>query len=265
MSLIARVGMKLSEVLNRDQRSKRFSGKRKRKESPEIIEVPAGCQQAVSSLMKQPRRSVIQARSELFPVESNLNESDEHTQLHIDGPKVDKTLIKRAKSGGDIFTDVCVLGMVREEEKELIWRQIYLHKKFNKGITRVQSSEANANRPSVIVWRKSKTGEEDLDRYLDLDFTDISSITEPSLLEAGIQIEEMLNMCNFPIIDMYNLYLVDEMPHAHCIGVFRDSFFATWRTLPLGERVMADYIKFCQDRTVTFPYYWFDMAFKQNR
>ena len=226
--------MKLSEVLNRDQRSKRFSGKRKRKESPEIIEVPAGCQQAVSSLMKQPRRSVIQARSELFPVESNLNESDEDTQLHIDGPKVDKTLIKRAKSGGDIFTDVCMLGMVRDEEKELIWRQIYLHKKFNKGITRVQSSEANANRPSVIVWRKSKTGEEDLDRYLDLDFTDISSITEPSLLEAGIQIEEMRNMCNFPIIDMYNLYLVDEMPHAHCIGVFRDSFFCHLEDLAFG-------------------------------
>ena len=173
--------------------------------------------------------------------------------------------MKRTESKGDLLTDVCMLGMARDEEKELIWRQIYLHKKFNKGITRVQSSEANANRPSVIVWHKSKTGEEDLDRYLDLDFTDISSITEPSLLEAGIQIEEMRNMCNFPIIDMYNLYLVDEMPHAHCIGVFRDSFFATWRTLPLGERVMADYIKFCQDRTVAFPYYWFDMAFKQNR
>ena len=264
MSVIARVGMKFSEVLSRDQRSERFSGKRKRKESSEIIGGPAGCQQAVSSLMKQPRRSVIQARSELFPVESNLNESDEDTQLHIDGPKVDN-LIQRARSGGDIFTDVCMLGMVRDEEKELIWRQIYLHKKFNKGITRAQSSEANANRPSVIVWHISKNGEEDLDRYLDLDFTDISSITEPSLLEEAIHIEEMLNMCNFQIIDMYNLYLVDEMPYAHCIGMFRDSFFATWRTLPMGERVMADYIKFCQDKTVTFPYYWFDMAFKQTR
>ena len=122
--------MKLSEVLNRDQRSERFSGKRKRKESPEIIGDPAGGQTAVSSLMKQPRRSVIQARSELFPVEeSNLNESDEHTQLHINGPKVDKTLMKRAKSGGDIFTDVCMLGMVRDEEKELIIKYAELNEK----------------------------------------------------------------------------------------------------------------------------------------
>ena len=67
------------------------------------------------------------------------------------------------------------------------------------------------------------------------------------------------------IIDMYNLYLVDEMPYAHCIGMFRNSFFATWRTLPLGERVMGDYIKFCQDKTATLPNYWMDMTFKQTR
>merc|ERR1719510_2187471 len=124
--------------------------------------------------------------------------------------------MKRAKNEGDLFSDACMLGMIRDEEKELIWRKIYLHKKFNRGITRVQSSEANANRPSVIVRHKSKNGEEELDRYLDLSFTDISSTTEPSLLEAGIHIEEMLNICNFnlqqEIIDMYNLYLVDEMP-----------------------------------------------------
>ena len=263
--------MKLSEVLSRDQRSERFSGKRKRTESPEILEGSAGSQQAVSSpsLMEQPRSSVIQARSELSQVESYLNQTDEDTQLHIDGPRVDNNLMKEATREGDFLKDVCMLGMVRNEEKELIWRQIYLHKKFNKGIIRVQSSEANANRPSVIVRHKSKCGEEDLDRYLDLDITDISSTTEPSLLEAGIDIEEMLYIRNLnsqqQIIDMYNLYLVDEMPYAHCIGMFRNSFFATWRTLPLGERVMGDYIKFCQDKTATLPNYWMDMTFKQTR
>ena len=101
---------------------------------------------------------------------------------------------------------------------------------------------------------------------MDLDFTDdISSITEPSLLEADIHMEEMLDIRNLQIIDMYNFYLVDEMPYALCIGMLRDSFFATWRTLPFGERVMADYIKFCQDKTVSFPNYWIDMAFKQTR
>ena len=64
---------------------------------------------------------------------------------------------------------------------------------------------------------------------------------------------------------MYNLYFVDEMPYAHCIGMVRNSFFATWRTLPLGERVMADCIKFCQDKTATLPDYWMDMALKQTR
>ena len=113
--------MKLSEVLNRDQRSERFSRKRKRTESPESS---VGSQQAVPSLLKQPRRSVIQARSELFPVESNLNQSDEDTQLHIDRPKVAKNLMKRAKNEGDLFTDGCMLGMIRDEEKELIWRKM---------------------------------------------------------------------------------------------------------------------------------------------
>ena len=55
------------------------------------------------------------------------------------------------------------------------------------------------------------------------------------------------------------------MPYANCIGLFRNSFFATWRTLPLGERVMDDYIKFCQNKTATLPNYWIDMAFKQTR
>ena len=104
---------------------------------------------------------------------------------------------------------------------------------------------------------------------MDLGFAEISSTTEPSLLEEGINIEDMLNMRNLnlqqQIIDMSNLYFVDEMPYANCIGLFRNSFFATWRTLPLGERVMDDYIKFCQNKTATLPNYWIDMAFKQTR
>ena len=218
------------------------------------------------ALVEEPRRSVIQARSELFRIESDLNQSDEDTQMHIDQPKVEKNLMKRVEREGDFLTDVRMLGMARDEEKELIWRQIYLHKKFNKGITRVQSSEANANRPSVIVRHKSRCGEEDLDRYLNLDFTDASSNTEPSLLEADIDIEEIRDF-NFQeqITDMYNLYFVDEMPYALSIGMVRNSFFATWRTLPLGERVMADCIKFCQDKTATLPDYWMDMALKQTR
>ena len=258
--------MKLSEVLSRDQRSERFNGKRKRTESPESIGGPVGSQQAVAS-PEQPRRSVIQARSELFRVESDLNQSDEDTQFHVDQPKVDRNLMKRVESEGDFLTDVHMLGMARDEEKALIWRQIYLHKKFNKGITRVQSSEANANRPSVIVRHKSRCVKEDFD--LDLDFTDISTTTEAALLEEGIDMEEMLTICNLnvqqQIIDMYNLYFVDEMPYAQCIGMCRNSFFSTWRTLPFGEKVMSDYIRFCQDKTATLPNYWTDMVLKQTR
>ena len=232
-------------------------------ESPEIIGGPAGSQQDV---MEQPRRSVIHKRSESFQVDTDLNQSDDNDLQHIDQPKVDKNLMKHAESEEGILTDVYLLKMARNEEKELIWRQIYLHKKFNKGIARVPSSEANANRPSVIVRHKSRGGREDLDRYLNLDFTDASINTEPSLLEADIDIEEVHDF-NFQeqITDMYNLYFVDEMPYAHCIGMVCNSFFATWRTLPLGERVMADCINFCQDKTATLPDYWMDMAIKQTR
>ena len=274
--------MKFSEVLSMEQRSARFRGKRKRTEmeNPESIAGPIASQPPVTLspdlMMEQPRRrTVIWARSELFPdpprFKSDLNQSVEENQLHIDdGPNMDKNLIKRAASREeDFLRDVRMLGLAVGEEKELIWKQIYCHKKFNKGITRVPSSEPNANRLSVIVSHRSKYGEENLDRYLTgLDFNDISS-TGPSLLEAEIGIEELLNINDFnaqkSTFDMYNLYFVDDMPYAHCIGTFRNSFFSIWRTLPLGETVMGDYIKFCQDKTATLPNYWMGIAMKQTR
>ena len=257
--------MKLGEVLNRDQRSERFSGKRKRTEmeSPESIAGPVAAtqRQAVKSqdFMEQPRRSVIWARSELFRVEPDL--SDEENLLHIAlPPRVETNLMKRAASEEDFS----MFGLTKGEEKELIWKHMYRHKKFNKQITILPSSEPNANRPSVIVRHRSKVVERDLD----LDFNDISS-TEPSPLEADIDIEEMLNVSDFnlqkPTFDMYNLYFVDEVPYDECIGGFRNSFFAIWRTLPLGESAMGDYIKFCQDKTATLPNYWMGMALKQTR
>ena len=249
--------MKLGEVLNRDQRSERFSGKRKRTEmeSPESIAGPLAAtqRQAVKSpdFMEQPRRSVIWARSELFRVEPDL--SDEENLLHIALPRVETNLMKRAASEEDFL----MFGLTKGEEKELIWKHMYRHKKFKKRITIVM-------RPSVIVRHRSNV----LDRYLDLDFNDISSI-EPSPLEADIDIEAMLNVSDFnlqkPTFDMYNLYFVDEVPYDECIGGFRNSFFAIWRTLPLGESVMGDYIKFCQDKNATLPNYWMGMALKQTR
>ena len=61
---------------------------------------------------------------------------------------------------------------------------------------------------------------------------------------------------------MYNLYFVDNVSY---VDTLRKSFFAVWRTLPLGESVMADYIRFCQDKTATLPNYWTRMAVKQTR
>ena len=69
------------------------------------------------ALVEEPRRSVIQARSELFRIESDLNQSDEDTQMHIDQPKVEKNLMKRVEREGDFLTDVRMLGMARDEEK----------------------------------------------------------------------------------------------------------------------------------------------------
>ena len=105
-----------------------------------------------------------------------------------------------------------------------------------------------------------------------------------TLLEAEIDIEKMLNVSHFylqkPTFDMYNLYFVDEVPYDECIesmhnlyfadeatfiDTLRNSFFAIWRTLPLGEIVMGDYIKFSQDKTATLPNYWMAMALKQTR
>ena len=112
--------MKLNEVLNKDQRSERFSGKRKRTESPEVV----GCHQA--------RRSVIQSRSELVPLESNLNDSDEDTQLHIVRPKVDKNLMKGTKSEREFLTDVCLLRMAREVVAN---RRVSLDVVANRGVS----------------------------------------------------------------------------------------------------------------------------------
>ena len=94
-------------------------------ESPEIIGGPVGSQHPV---MEQTRRSVIQARSESVQVQSDLNQSDDDNPLHIHVPKMGKNLIKHAESKEGILTDVYLLKMARNEEKELIWRQIYLHK-----------------------------------------------------------------------------------------------------------------------------------------
>ena len=161
--------MKLSEVLNRDQRSKRFSGKRKRTgmESPESIAGPvaASQHQDVKSpdLTETPRRSVIWARSELSGVEPDL--SDVENLLDIAIPKVEINLMKRAASEEDFL----MLGLTRGEEKELIWKHIYCHKKFDKRITRVPISELNELRSSVIVRHRSE-----VNGYLHLDFNDTS-------------------------------------------------------------------------------------------
>ena len=173
--------------------------------------------------------------------------------------------MKRVASDGDFFTDKKFqFGIVGDDEKKIIWESIYQHKKFSQRTSRViPSSEPDACRPSVIVRHESKA-EKDLERLLDLDFIDLSSV-EPTL-EAEINIEEVLNISDFnlhdPTVEMYNLYFVDNVSY---VDTLRKSFFAVWRTLPLGESVMADYIRFCQDKTATLPNYWTAMAVKQTR
>ena len=134
------------------------------------------------------------------------------------------------------------LVFVGEKEREMIWNYIYRHKKFNH-TKRVPFSESHQNRPSVIVGHKH-IGEEDLGRATDVDFHEISV---PSFED---DLDELLNISKFnlqnPAIEMmYNLYFVDEAP---LIDTLRNSFFANWRALPLGEVVMDDYIRFCKDK-----------------
>ena len=264
--------MKLSEVLSKDQRSARFSGKRKRNEGRENLESPIEQRSAQSPLSigeELPRRSVIRARSELFPntppIKPESNQSDEENSHCIEEQRNDKNMMKRVVSEGGFLTDKKFqFGIVGDDEKKIIWESIYQHKKFSQRTSRViPSSEPDACRPSVIVRHESKA-EKDLERLLDLDFIDLSSV-EPTL-EAEINIEEVLNISDFnlhdPTVEMYNLYFVDNVSY---VDTLRKSFFAVWRTLPLGESVMADYIRFCQDKTATLPNYWTAMAVKQTR
>ena len=212
--------MRLSEVLSEEERAVRFTGKRRKVEMERTRGDlgTGGSQQNVKStlenLMGIPRRSVIRPRSELF-----LEEVDQH---RVDGE-----------------SHVHCIG---EKERELIWNYIYRHKKFNH-TKRVPFSESHQNRPSVIVGHKH-IGEEDLGRATDVDFHEISV---PSFED---DLDELLNISKFnlqnPAIEMmYNLYFVDEAP---LIVTLRNSFFANWRALPLGEVVMDDYIRFCKDK-----------------
>ena len=141
------------------------------------------------------------------------------------------------------------LGLVGEKERELIWKYIYQHKKFNH-TTRVPFSEPHQNRPSVIVGHKH-IGVEDLERAPVVDFQEISA---PSFDD---NLDELLNISKFNLQNptsiemMYNLYFVDEAP---LIDTLRNSFFANWRTLPLGEVVMDDYIRFAKTRLQIHKY-----------
>ena len=104
---------------------------------------------------------------------------------------------------------------------------------------------------------------EDLDRVLDIDFDDIKVTSSEDDIEKMLDISKF-NVQNPTIEMMHNLYFVDvdEVPF---IDTLRNSFFADWRTLPLGETVMGDYIRFCHDKTATLPRSWMGMALKQTR
>ena len=218
-----RVGMRLSEVLNEEERAVRFTGKRRKVEMERSTGDlgTGGSQQNVKStlenLMGIPRRSVIRPRSELFLETLQVDQHrvvDGESQLHCIG----------------------------EKERELIWNYIYRHKKFNH-TKRVPFSESHQNRPTVIIGHKH-IGEEDLGRATDVDFHEISV---PSFED---DLDELLNISKFnlqnPAIEMmFNSYFVDEAP---LIDTLRNSFFANWRTLPLGEIVMDDYIRFAKTR-----------------
>ena len=196
------------------------------------------------------RKSVIRPRSELFPTtfrgESDQPLQDGESHIHFNEPNM-KQVATKASS-------LTTLGLVGEKEVEIIRKYIYRHKKFN-NTTRVSFLESHQNRPSVIVTHKQKG----VDLHIDFDDIKVTSSED--------DIEKMLNLSKFnvqnPTIEsMHNLYFVDEAPF---IDTLRNSFFAIWRTLPLGEIVMGDYIKFSQDKTATLPNYWMAMALKQTR
>ena len=223
--------MRLSKVLSEEQRAVRFTGKRRKVEMERKHFLETGrSQQTVESTLDNlkggtpPRRSVIRPRSELFLDQHRLNGE----------PMEDKRPPVAAKVSS-------TLGLVGEKERELIWKYIYQHKKFNH-TTRVPCSEPHQNRPSVIVGHKH-IGVEDLDRA-----PDFHEISVPSFDD---NLDELLNISKFNLqnptsIEMlYNLYFVDDAPLIVTLG---NSFFANWRTLPLGEVVMDDYIRFCKDK-----------------
>ena len=257
--------MRLSKILSEDQRAVRFCGKRKEMERTEDL-VPTVGQPTFKATMENsmgtPRRSVIRPRSELFP-NTFQGESDQHQpdgESHLQCIVNPMKPVASAKANSLTGQD-STLGLVRDKEVEMIWRYIYRHKKFNH-TTRVPFSESNQNRPCVIVTHKHKKVE-DLDRVLDIDFDDIKVTSSEDDIEKILNIGKF-NVQNPTIEMMHNLYFVDvdEVPF---IDTLRNSFFADWRTLPLGETVMGDYIRFCQDKTATLPRSWMGMALKQTR
>ena len=228
--------MRLSKVLSEEQRAVRFTGKKRKMEMERNGVLETGRSQQIKSTLDNlmggtpPRKSVIRPRSELFLETLRV---DQH---RLDGePMEDKRPPVAAKVSS-------TLGLVGEKERELIWKYIYQHKKFNH-TTRVPCSEPHQNRPSVIVGHKH-TGVEDLERAPVVDFHEISVPSFEDNLDELLDISKF-NLQNPTIEMMYNLYFVDEAP---LIVTLRNSFFANWRALPLGEVVMDDYIRFCKDK-----------------
>ena len=180
--------MRLSEVLSEEERAVRFTGKRRKvgMERTTWDLGTGGSQQNVKStlenLMGIPRRSVIRPRSELF----------------LDQHRLDREPVAAKVSS--------TLGLVGEKERELIWKYIYQHKKFNH-TTRVPCSEPHQNRPSVIV-RHKQIGVEDLDRAPDVDFHEISVPSFEDNLDELLDISKF-NLQNPTIEMLYNLYFVD--------------------------------------------------------
>ena len=251
--------MRLSKIPSEDQRLVRFCGKRKEMEKAEDLDPAPGSQLTSTSTlgnsMGTPRRSVIRPRSELFQ-NTFRGESDQHqpngeSHFYFNEPSIKPMVAKANSLTGQDYT----LGLVRDKEVEMIWNHIYRHKKFNH-TTRVPIWESNENRPSVIVTHKSNRLED-----LDIDFDDIKVTSSEGDIEKIHNISKF-NVQNPTIEIMQNLYFVDEVP---LIDTLRNSFFAIWRTLPLGETVMGDYIRFCKDKSATLPRCWVGMTLKQTR
>ena len=157
--------------------------------------------------------------------------------------------------------DQLVLKLREERDKKMVMD--YIHKKFRR--TDSSLTYQPPQRPSVIVSsqsfkekQKMKNIEEDIDDILTTSsLSDVSDLSELCNI-SDVGEEELLD-----ITSICELYFLEESISSHVEDTQKD-FFAEWKHIPLGEKMMEIYIDFSKG-DIKMPPSWMTLASSATR